>query len=167
MEINSKININPRLQYCIFNNCWIHDSSIPTQYPNITLDDFNYIDLGKIADFDDVESQFDLLKDTALAYTRDILCNLIIHNIKDKKNQRTLLYFLLSEFPHKDVKDYMINFAKMDPIILKYCVIKLTQKEMELKIEGRMFGQSPYIERARRCILDHNVSKLMSKYNKL
>ena len=43
-------------------------------------------------------------------------------------------------------------------------MIKLTQKETELKIDGRMFGQSPAYERLRRVIQEKHVSKAF-KYN--
>lgn len=59
----------------------------------------------------------------------------------------------------------MNNYMNSDELALEYQVIKLTQKERELKVEGRYFGQSPYVERARRCILEDNISTLMEKYN--
>lgn len=59
----------------------------------------------------------------------------------------------------------MNRVSNSDPLCLEYLVIKLTQKERELKLEGRYFGQSPYVERARRCILEENVKNLMKHYN--
>jgi hypothetical protein len=59
----------------------------------------------------------------------------------------------------------MKHYADRSPLALEYCVIKLTQKERELKFDGRFFGSSPYVERARRCILESNVADVMDQYN--
>lgn len=71
----------------------------------------------------------------------------------------------MKKSPSKEVLNYMTQVCQSNPLILEYQVIKLTQKERELKIEGRFFGQSPYVERARRCILEENIAQLMEKYN--
>lgn len=67
--------------------------------------------------------------------------------------------------PPLEVQEYIEAYSNLDPIALDYQVIKLTQKERELKIDGRFFGQSPYAERARRFILEDNISAIMTKYN--
>lgn len=159
-------NTNPRLIFCIFQNVWIHDPTIPQNLPAIKLADFTHLDLGKIALFDHIDSQFDILKDTALAAIRSEIQNPNLHSIKDLKSRRTLLYFLMSSYPHLEVRNYFKNLAERDPIGFEYLVIKLTQKERELKEEGRFFGQSPFLERMRRCILEANVAKLFEKYNR-
>lgn len=109
-------------------------------------------------------TQFDILKDTSLAYTRSVLQDPFNHSIRNGSLQRTLIYFLMTNSPHSKVIDYMNQYANGDPLCLEYCVIKLTQKERELKMEGRLFGQSPYVERARRCILENELEKFKKLY---
>lgn len=154
------------LVYCSFKGIWIHDKSIPTHLPPVTLRDFSQIKIGKVANFDFMDSQFDILKDTALAETRSIIYDPTLRSVSSLKMRRTLVYFLISNSPHTKVREYMHHFKIQSPLCLEYCVIKLTQKERELKEEGRLFGQSPYEERARRCILEYNISKMMEKYNR-
>jgi hypothetical protein len=67
--------------------------------------------------------------------------------------------------PTSETLEYMKRYAVRSPLALEYCVIKLTQKERELKFDGRFFGASPYVERARRCILESNVADIMDGYN--
>ena len=158
--------VNKTIMFCRFNNIWINDPMIPSSYPPIQLEDFREINLEKVHDFDYIDSQFDILKDTALAQVRSLITGPLVHSPKSRKDQRTLLYFLMANDPTSDVRKYFKLIDNNDPLCLEYLVIKLTQKERELKIEGRFFGQSPYVERMRRCILEKNVSILMEKYNK-
>lgn len=157
---------NPRLVYCCLHNKWIHDPMIPKNLPKVELKDFCSIELGKILEFDYIDSQFDILKDTALSPLLSEIFSPIISVKRNPKDQRTLLYFLMTNHPHEEVRKYFEAISCKDPKALEYMVIKLTQKERELKEEGRFFGQSPYVERARRCILEHNVSNLMIRFNR-
>jgi hypothetical protein len=57
-----------------------------------------------------------------------------------------------------------IKYSK-DPVsCCEYLVIKITQKERELKIDGRMFEQSPAVECLRRVIQEKHVARAF-KYN--
>lgn len=153
-----------RLRQSILANVWIDDHELPSDTPLVNIDDFSHVTLEKCIEFETCDSQFPFLKDTALAQFRSEIENPSLYRY-NSKNRRTLLYFLLSTDPAKEVSRYLSKLSKNDPSCLEYLVIKLTQKERELKLEGRFFGQSPYIERARRCILEENVKNLMKHYN--
>lgn len=127
--------------------------------------DWIFVTLGKIQVFDRLDSQFSFLKDTALAYTRSYLESPTIYSLPTLDQKRTLVHFLMTLDPPLEVQEYIEAYSNLDPIALDYQVIKLTQKERELKIDGRFFGQSPYAERARRFILEDNISAIMTKYN--
>lgn len=154
-----------RIRYCWHHNLWIESKKVPDSISKCSQSDFSSVTLCKVKEFDANLTQFGILKDTSLAYVRSIVENPTIAAIRDQSLKRTLIYFLMTKEPHTKLVEYMDLYAKGDPLCLEYCVIKLTQKERELKIEGRFFGQSPYEERARRCVLESNVSNLMKLYN--
>ncbi|QPB73986.1 RdRp [megalopteran chu-related virus 119] len=164
--VTFKLHVSPTILYCHTMRYWITDSRIPKNKPPVTLRDFSQIEIEKIEEFDHIDSQFEILKDTALAEARSIVNSKTVHGIRDLNQRRTLVYFLTQNSPHTAVRQYFQAYGNKSPQALEYCVIKLTQKEGELKEEGRLFGQSPYVERARRCILEFNISRLMEKYNK-
>lgn len=155
----------PRLRFCCLHNIWIHNPIIPSELGPVNLKDFSAVTIEKVIEFDKLISQFPLLKDTSLAAVRREIESPVLHNIRGMRMKRTLLYFLLSHHPHINVDTYMQQLIDNNPLAFEYLVIKLTQKERELKLEGRFFGQSPYVERARRCIIEYNVSKALEKYN--
>ena len=82
-----------------------------------------------------------------------------------------LLLLIVDEYYHSyslmisqmKLKDIYMIFQRI-PLNAWNVVIKLTQKERKLKIDGRMFGQSPAYERLRRVIQEKHVSKAF-KYN--
>lgn len=150
-----------RMHWAHRNNCSLSSSKIPKDIPEVVDDDYIRITLEINIDFDPVESEFDFLKDTALSPNREEVLNNKLPKFNDR---RTLVYFLSNKDPYRNFLDYFEKYNLRHQDRLKNCVIKLTQKEKELKVEGRMFGQSPYVERFRRCLLEHNVSRAM-KYN--
>lgn len=88
-------NCNPTLLYCSLNNLLIHHISIPQHLSKITLRDFSQIQLEKVEEFDHLLSQFDYLKDTALAETRSILNSPTWKRVKDEQTKRTSSYFFI------------------------------------------------------------------------
>lgn len=128
--------------------------------------DFSGITLLPCIHFDWYDRFYPLLKDKAAAPRK--------HRIQTAMNEkdslfpgsaRVLLAYLNAQNLSGEWKSFRRMFC-MNPLAVDdEFVIKLTSKEKEQKVEGRMFGQSPILERQRRIVGEMNVSMLMELYN--
>jgi hypothetical protein len=156
---------NIGLRNCVLLGLWITHSTIIKKYGNVTSNDFIGLNIIQNHEFDDIPTQFPILKDTSISPTLSGL-NLTRSDKRiTERERRTLLFFLETVDPTLETLNYIKHYADRSPLALEYCVIKLTQKERDLKFDGRFFGSSPYVERARRCILESNVADVMDEYN--
>nr|WPR17562.1 MAG: RNA-dependent RNA polymerase [Beetle aliusvirus] len=140
---------------------------------NLTIIDWNSITLLKNELFDPIDNQLILLKDKALGLCRSQVLKLFFSETTTSTSlgameyRRALLLYLMSSHFSQDFTSYFDNFQHDDPwkkAVLDYLVIKLTPKELELKIEGRMFGASHLNERNRRITQDANIMHLLDCY---
>ncbi|APG78798.1 RNA-dependent RNA polymerase [Hubei myriapoda virus 8] len=161
---------NPAFVECILKNMWITDPRITTRFGTIHLKDWSSVYMGQNDYFDYVDAIVPILADKAVALPRSRIYQKLAHPETkiSTVERRVLLNFLFNEELPISVRQYLKNVSEINNDStddhLEYLVIKLTQKEKELKIEGRFFGQSPFIERTRRVILERNAAKLMKQY---
>lgn len=160
----------PQFAYCVLHNKWLTNRSVVERFGRTVTADWVHVFMGHNRKFDYVDSVIPLLGDKALSLTRSNIYKKIAgETVKLKlSDRRVLLNFLFNEELPMPIREYLhkcasIHFTR-DEEVLEYLVIKLTQKEKELKVEGRMFGQSPLIERLRRVILERGAAKLLSDY---
>lgn len=128
--------------------------------------------LEKNAEFDMADRQFDLIKDKALGLCRSNVLKQFMLPINHRSKtsvvaRRALLRYLLTPLFTQDFADYISNYmlgTDFGDEVLEYLVVKLTAKELELKIKGRYFGASPMEERIRRQIQELNTARVMRDY---
>jgi hypothetical protein len=164
----------PRFAIAIMRGWLVTDKRLDTYKGNAydapSLNDWDYVDLGKMAEFDYIDSVIPLLKDRSIAPLRTRAAWEIGASIEEKikdsrkkkkveklKESRVLLTFLFTSFASNDLRSYCRKYADNPVSCLEYLVIKLTRKDRELKVKGRFFGQSPLLERNRRIATEHNM----------
>lgn len=140
-------------------------------WTKITTEDWMKVYFDKNGEFDIVENQVMLLKDKALGLTRSKIFQKALldraENSSGRSYRRALLAFLLDSSFDRGFRRYMTSYMEDDPwrnAVLDYLVIKLTAKELEEKVEGRMFGASPAYERNRRVVQEGNVMSFMDQF---
>lgn len=141
-------------------------------FNSINLLDWSKARFKQNGTFDRADSQFALIKDKALGLTRSTVLKRFLLPITARsrvkpETRRALLAFLLTPEFTSDFQEYLSTYMSgddFDDTVLEYLVIKLTAKELELKIQGRYFGASPMEERIRRQVQEKNVMEMMSRY---
>lgn len=133
---------------------------------------WSHVLFGKNAEFDPIDNQLILLKDTALGLERNKIWPILMEQVAENNsenvlradNRRALLNFILTPHYSHDFTRFLQQYENDYPwqqTVLNYLVIKLTPKELELKAEGRMFGASPASFRNSRVVQEDNTMRLM------
>lgn len=164
--------LTPTMQSLVSNSIDILSGPGALVFHSITMQEWANVRFGKNAMFDKADNQFDLIKDKALGIARSNVLKSFLLPISKRsrvrpETRRALLAFLLTPDFTQDFQEYLNSYMKgddFDDTVLEYLVIKLTAKELELKIQGRFFGASPMQERIRRQVQEKNVMDTMSRY---
>lgn len=126
--------------------------------------DFRGVTLTPICPYDEFERLYPLIKDKAISKSRTEVQTTIDQGNYESLSSRALLDFVMRPSVFKDWRRYMERFG-LDPHLCRHqFVVKLTFKELEQKIQGRLFGASPLEERTRRVAMESNICTLMEKY---
>nr|UYE93848.1 MAG: putative RNA-dependent RNA polymerase [Lestijarvi obscuruvirus] len=168
----SSLQSSPDLQNLLAFNMNPNKGKGKSTFLRVSYESWYQLQFEKNAEFDPIDNILGTLKDTALGQTRADLAMQVTLAQQGKFKRRTpketkvLLSYLMEPYFDQKLRDYMKNYVRDDwnELVLNYLVIKLTPKELELKVEGRMFGGSPLPERMRRIIQEYNGSKFMDRY---
>lgn len=128
--------------------------------------DWALVRFEKNDEFEVMDNRLAMLKDKALGLTRSkVALNWLSQQRvkRDIVDSKALLHFLFGNVDDMTLRKYFEEFSKDEwsDALLDYLVIKLTAKELELKIQGRFFGASPAMERDRRIVMESNVMRFM------
>lgn len=126
--------------------------------------DLSHILIQPCLPFDRFERLYPLIKDKATSKGRADVLSVISGDDTYSLTARALLDFVKRRSIFGDWTRYMVNFEANPKSCLDQFVIKLTFKELEQKIEGRLFGASPLEERTRRVAMESNICLAMEKY---
>nr|WPV62229.1 MAG: RNA-dependent RNA polymerase [Jingmen bat jingchuvirus 1] len=136
------------------------------QYGKVSPGDFDAVQLVECVPFDWFDRFYPLLKDKAAAPRRSAMNKFFANEVERiPSSQRVLLSYLRASDLSYNWKAFRYKFSRNPRIVDDELVIKLTSKEKELKVMGRMFGQSPILERHRRIVGEMNIAYLMEEYN--
>lgn len=125
-----------------------------------------YVVFEKNDEFEIMDNRLAMLKDKALGLSRSkVMQTWLSHERikRDMVDSKALLHFLFGAEDSMNLKSYFEEFEKDEwtDALMDYLVIKLTAKELELKVKGRFFGASPALERDRRIAMEANVARFM------
>nr|WPV62247.1 MAG: RNA-dependent RNA polymerase [Wufeng bat jingchuvirus 1] len=132
--------------------------------PEARTSDMNGITLMPCSYFDYFERLYPLIKDKAISEPRYVIEQTFIDKSISSLSSRALLDYVTRPDVQKSWELYFRRFERNPLLCRNQFVIKLTFKELEQKIDGRLFGASPLEERTRRVAMESNVCSLMESY---
>nr|DAZ87770.1 TPA_asm: polymerase [Orientalis fluke virus] len=136
------------------------------KYGKVNPGDFDGVELSPCVPFDWFDRFYPLLKDKAAAPRRSLIQQAFeAEDVPFPGSRRVLLSYIRNPNPTQEWRVFRRKFEINPRLVQEEFVIKLTTKEKELKLEGRMFGQSPIYERQRRIVGEANIAALMELYN--
>lgn len=145
---------------------------VRVRYGKCTLASYDYLELGKVMEFNPLENAIPYLKDKTISTLRSKTWDWYIRRKEGSKppqwtETRQLLHYLLSSDEIFDHQKYLklYTYSKDLTMLLDYLVIRIVPKEKELKVDFRGFGCKTFEDRLRGTTQEVNVKHFLDLYS--
>ncbi|AVM87275.1 L protein [Wenling fish chu-like virus] len=145
-------------------------SMIKRRHGVIRTEDYVYVSLGKVLEFNQLEHYLQYLKDKTITVLRQPVIRTYVERVSREspwKDTRLLLVHLTHTEAELNRLQYLHQYMDSDMTmddVLDYLIIKLVPKEKELKVVARPFGCKTYLDRYRSCLQEENTKHYLDLY---